>query len=325
MRAVLVEKFGGPEDLTIGDAPAPELTRGAVRVAVKAAALNFADTLLIAGKYQVRPEPPFSPGLELAGEVVEVADDVTGIAAGTRVMAVVDYGAFAEEAVIPAGDVYPIPDMMDFETAAAFPVAYGTSHVALTERTKLEPGETLLVHGAAGGVGLTAVEIGHVLGAQVIATASSADKLAVAREYGADHLIDYSHEDVIARVKEITGGRGADVHYDPVGGDAFKASLRTVPWGGRILVIGFAGGDVPQIPANILLVKNVAAIGFYWGSYREHAPEIVRQSFAELLGWYAAGKLKPRISHTFPLDEAAAALKTMLARKSSGKIVLDLT
>jgi len=324
MRAVLCTRYGGPDDLILGEAEPPALGPGQARVRVRAAAVNFADTLLIAGKYQEKPEFPFSPGLELAGEIVDVADGVEAVAPGDRVMATVTYGGFAEQAAVAEQDLYRIPDSMDFETAAAFPVAYGTSHVALTRRCPLEPGQTLLVHGAAGGVGLTAVEIGKALGANVIATAGGAEKLAVAARYGADHLIDYHKEDVVQRVKELTGGRGADVHYDPVGGSAFEASLRTVPWGGRILVIGFASGTVPQIPANILLVKNVSAIGFYWGSYRKHAPSVIRDSFAELLDWYQAGRLRPHISHRFRMDQAAQALKTVQARKSSGKVVLSV-
>jgi len=324
MRAVLCTAWGRPDDLEVGDRPDPRPNQGEVLIRVRAAAVNFGDTLMIAGKYQVKPDFPFSPGLELAGEVAEVAGRVPGLAVGDRVMATVDYGAFAEQAVAPAGNVFPIPDAMDFETAAAFPVAYGTSHIALTDKARLAAKETLVVHGAAGGVGLTAVEIGKALGARVIATASSAAKLAVARDHGADESIDYTQEDVIARVKELTDGKGAEVHYDPVGGSAFDAALRSVAWGGRILIIGFASGEIPKIPANILLVKNVDAIGFYWGSYRQHAPDVVRRSFEALLAWYARGRLRPHISHRFPLDQAAEALKTVAARKSSGKVVLTV-
>ena len=324
MRAVLCTKSGGPADLVIGEVDAPAIAPGQVRVGVAAAAVNFADTLMIAGTYQERPDHPFTPGLELAGTVAEIGDGVSSVAAGDRVMAVVPYGAFAEQVVAPEANVFRIPEAMDFETAAAFPVAYGTSHVALTERCPLAAGETLLVHGASGGVGLTAVEIGKILGATVIAAAGSAEKLAVAKSHGADHLIDYSHEDVVERVRAATDGRGADLHFDPVGGSAFSASMRCVPWRGRILIIGFASGQVPKIPANILLVKEIAVFGFYWGAYRQHAPEIVRRSFAELLDWYQAGRLRPHISHRFPLDQAAAALDTVLARKSSGKVVITI-
>lgn len=323
MRAVLCTRWGGPDDLEIADVAAPVPGAGEVRVAVRAAAVNFADTLMIAGKYQVRPDLPFSPGLELAGEVVETGAGVEGLRKGDRVAAVVDHGAFAEEVVVAEKDAFPLPGSMGFDVAAAFPIAYGTSHVGLTDRAHLAAGETLLVHGAAGGVGLTAVEVGKRLGATVIAAAGSAAKLAVAAEHGADHLIDYSTEDIVARVREITGGKGAEVHYDPVGGKAFEASLRTVPWGGRILIVGFAGGTVQHIPANILLVKQVAAIGFYWGSYRTHAPEILRESMNELFRWHEEGALRPHISHRFPPDRAGEALKTVLERRSSGKVVIQ--
>jgi NADPH2:quinone reductase len=211
---------------------------------------------------------------------------------------------------------------MDFVTAAGFPVAYGTSHVALEMRARLQPGETLLVHGAAGGVGLTAVEIGKAMGATIIATAGGPEKLEIARRHGADHLIDYSHENIRDRVREITGGRGADVVYDPVGGDAFEASLRSAAWGARLLVIGFAGGRVQQVPANIVLVKNVDVIGVYWGSYRAHDPEALRRSYERLFAWYEAGQLKPHVSATLDLEQAGEAIDRLRRRRSTGKIVL---
>ncbi|HSM87423.1 MAG TPA: NADPH:quinone oxidoreductase family protein, partial [Candidatus Limnocylindrales bacterium] len=238
------------------------------------------------------------------------------------VMALTGLGAFAEEAVVDAGRVVPIPQSMDFVTAAGFPVAYGTSHGALEWRARLQPGEWLLVLGAAGGVGLTAVEIGKALGARVIACAAGAEKLEVARQHGADHLIDYSREDIRERVKAITGGRGADVVYDPVGGDAFDAALRSIAWGGRIIVIGFAAGRVSQIPANIVLVKNIDVIGFYWGSYQTHNPDLLRSSFTRLFRWFQEGKLKPHVSHTLPLRDAARGLDLLRQRKATGKVVL---
>lgn len=235
-------------------------------------------------------------------------------------MAVAGTGAFAEEAVVPASAVVPLPDAMDFVTAASFPIAYGTSHVALRHRANLKAGEVLLVHGAAGGVGLTAVEIGKCIGATVIATAGNPDKLKVAAEHGADHLIDYSKEDIRERVKELTSG--ADVVYDPVGGSAFDASLRCINWEGRILVIGFASGTIPQIPANILLVKNVSVLGTFFGAYTSNAPEVVQQSLVELMGWYAEGRLKPHVSFTYPLEQAGEALTALIERRSTGKVVL---
>jgi NADPH2:quinone reductase len=231
-------------------------------------------------------------------------------------------GGYADEAVVSAGNLVRIPDAMDFPTAAGFPVAYGTSHGALDWRARLKQGETLLVHGAAGGVGLTAVEIGKAMGATVIATASTAEKLETARRHGADHLVDYSHEDIKERVRALTGGKGADVVYDPVGGDAFDASLRCIAWEGRIIVIGFAGGRVPQIPANLVLVKNCDVIGFYWGSYRKHNPAIVRRSYERLFQWFGEGKLKPHISARFDLAEVAPAMNALRDRRATGKVVL---
>ena len=320
MRAVVCKQLGGPEALAVEEVRAPALGPGEVRIAVHAAGLNFADTLIIQGKYQERPEPPFTPGMELAGVVAECAGDVAGLAPGTRVLAMCGTGAFAEEAVVAADRVVAIPDSMTMVQAAGFPVAYGTSHLALDHRGRLQAGEVLLVLGAAGGVGLTAVEIGKAMGAVVIAAASSADKLAVARERGADHLIDYTAQDLRARVKDIAGG--ADVIFDPVGGDLFQAALRCINWEGRMLVIGFASGTIPQIPANYLLVKNAAAVGVFWGAYRKNDPARMMGSLDTLLGWFAAGRLRPHISHELPLDKAADAFALMIGRKSTGKVVL---
>ncbi len=324
MRAVLCTKWGGPDDLSLETIEPNSPGPGEVRIAIRAAGLNFADTLMIAGKYQERPDFPFSPGLEAAGEVVECGQGVEGLAPGDRVMAVLGHGGFAEQAVTVAERVYKIPQSMPFEEAAGFTVAYGTSHMALRHRAKLEAGETLVVHGASGGVGLTAVEIGAALGAAVIACASSKEKLALAEKYGASHLIDYSKEDIRERVLEITGKRGADVIFDPVGGDAFDASLRCIAWEGRLLVVGFASGRIPKAPANYILLKNCSLVGVIWGAYLARDPAVVRRSMEELIGWYGQGKLKPHISRTFPLPEAAEAMKSMMARKSTGKIVLTM-
>ncbi|HUT49585.1 MAG TPA: NADPH:quinone oxidoreductase family protein [Alphaproteobacteria bacterium] len=324
MRAMLCTEWGGPDTLKLQTVEPKRPGEGQLRIAIKAAGLNFADTLMIAGKYQERPDFPFSPGLEGAGEVIECGPGVTGFEPGTRVMAMLGHGGFAEEAITTPERVFAIPDAMPYADAAGFPVAYGTSHVALRHRAHLEAGETLLVHGAAGGVGLTAVEIGTVMGATVIASASSAEKLALAKQYGAQHGIDYSTEDIRERVLEITGKRGADVIYDPVGGDVFDTSLRCIAWEGRLLVIGFAAGRIPEAPANYLLLKNCSAVGVFWGGYMKRNPAVIRRSFDELLGWYEAGKLKPHVSATYELADAATALKAMIARKTTGKIVLTM-
>ncbi|GAB3118520.1 NADPH:quinone oxidoreductase family protein [Novispirillum itersonii] len=322
MRAVLIRDWCGPEALTVETVPSPDLPPGCVRIAVHAAGCNFADGLIIAGKYQEKPVFPFSPGFEVAGDILETAPDVTGWQVGDRVFAALDHGGYADEAIARAVDVHAIPAGMDYATAASFPIAYGTSHFSLMDRARLRPGEILLVHGAAGGVGLTAVECGKAAGATVIATAGGPEKVAVALAHGADYGIDYKSEDIRSRVKELTGGRGADVVYDPVGGEIFDASLRCTAPDGRILTIGFAGGTVPQIPANHLLVKNLTVMGVYWGAYRTLAPQRIAASFAQLKDWYEAGNLKPRVSHTFSLDQAAEAILALKARQVTGKAVI---
>jgi NADPH2:quinone reductase len=321
MRAVLCKTWGTPDTLALEELPSPQPGQNQVKIAVHACGINFADTLIIQGNYQTKPEPPFSPGMEVAGVVMACGAGVATFKPGERVMAVLSYGGFAEEVVAPAGAVVALPVEMDFVTAAGFPVAYGTSHLALTHRAHLRAGENLLVHGAGGGVGLTAVEIGKQLRATVIATAGSPDKLKIAAEYGADHLIDYSREDIRERVKALGG---ADVVYDPVGGAAFDASLRCINWEGRILAIGFASGKVPQPPANILLVKNCAVIGLHWGAYLWRNPPLMHGSLSELLDWYAQGRLRPHVSRTYPLEQASAALADLAARRSTGKLVLTM-
>jgi NADPH2:quinone reductase len=287
-----------------------------------ACGVNFADSLITRGQYQKQPQPPFSPGFEVSGEVLELGAGVTGIAPGDRVIAITPHGGYAEQVVADSKRCVPMPAAMSWEHGAAFPVVFGTSHVALSHRARLRAGETLVVHGASGGVGLTAVAIGKQLGATVIATASSAGKLQVAGKHGADHLIDSSQEDVRARIKELTDGRGADVVYDPVGGELFTASLRSIAFEGRILVIGFAGGSVPQIPANHLLVKNVDVIGVNWPAYAELNPEVMTESFQTLIQWYLAGSIKPHVSATYPLKQAVEALDQVVSRKSTGKVVI---
>lgn len=320
MKAVVIREHGGLEVLKWEEFPEPEPGPGQLKVRVAAAGCNFADTLMAKGTYQDRPDPPFVPGLELAGEVVSVGEGVTIAKPGQRIMARVSHGAYAEYALCDEIDTTVVPDSMDDVTAAGFPIVYGTSHVALTHRCPVYPGEVLLVHGAAGGVGLTAVEIGKALGAKVVATAGSAEKLAVARQYGADFTINYREEDIREKVKEYVGG--ADVVYDPVGGDTFKASLRCINHEGRIIIIGFAGGEVPQIPANILLVKNCSAVGFYWGSYRKNKPEVHRRSYDALVDLFNDGKLKPHVSNVLSMKDAADGLQLLLDRKATGKVVL---
>jgi len=324
MRAVLCKELGGPEKLEVAEVPSPPLGAGQVRIEIHAAGVNFADTLLVAGQYQDRPPLPFIPGMEVGGIVRDVAAGVSNVKPGDRVLASVGRGGYAEEVVAEAEIVHRIPDAMDFVTAAGFPVAYSTSHGAFEWRARLRPGETVLVLGASGGVGLTAVEIAKAMGATVIAAAGGAEKLAVAKRAGADHLIDYTSEDLRERMKAITGGRGADVVYDPVGGDAFDQSLRSIAWEGRIIVIGFAAGRIPQIPANLVLVKNIDVIGFFWGSYRRHKPELMGQSFQQLFRWFEQGKLKPHVSHRLPLTQVAEALGLLKTRKSTGKVVLTV-
>ena len=324
MKAVLCREWGGPDSLRFEEVSARKLKPDEARIRVRACGVNFADTLMVAGKYQIKPEFPFTPGLEAAGEVVEIGAEVNHLAIGTRVLAVMRFGgAYAEEIAVNADAVVPIPHAMDFVTAAAFPVAYGTSHFALTHRGHLKPEETLLVLGAAGGVGLTAVEIGKQLGARVIAAAGSPEKLAVAREHGADELIDYQRESIRDRVRDLTGGLGADVVYDPVGGDAFDQALRAVNWEARMLVIGFAAGRIQSVPANLILVKNISVIGVVWGAQAARDPVLVSRNLAELLRWWEAGRLKPLVARTFPLAEAGAAMAALLSRRYPGRIVLE--
>jgi len=322
MRAVVCSALSSHKDLRVEDIPAPAMIPGGVRIRVAAAGLNFADSLITAGQYQEKPPLPFVPGFELAGTVTEVADGIDNLTPGDRVLAMVPHGAFAEEAIAPRAAVWPLAPGMDMATGAAFPIAYGTSHFGLFDRARLQPGEVVLIHGAAGGVGLTAVECARAGGATVIATARGAEKLAVAEEHGAHHLIDTRTEDIRDRVLALTDGRGADVVYDPVGGEVFDASLRCTAPDGRLLAVGFASGTVPQIPANRLLVKNLAVIGFYWGAYLRLAPARVRASMDALLAWHGDGRLKPRVFAEYPLEEAVEAIDALRGRGVTGKLVL---
>jgi NADPH:quinone reductase len=321
MRAIVCRGWGPVEDLKLEDAPSPTPGPGELLIDVRATAVNYADALLVAGRYQTKPPLPFSPGLETAGVVAMCGEGVTRFSPGDRVMAVLAYGGLAEQAVAPEAETFAIPAGMSFDEAGAFPIAYISSHVAIRWQGRLQPGETLLVLGAAGGVGLTAVEIGKAMDARVIAGASTAEKLAVARERGADALVNYAIENLTERVMALTDGKGADVCFDPIGGDIFDAALSALGWGGRILLIGFVGG-VQQIPANRLLVKHRAALGSSLRYFRWHAPDKLRRSVDELLRWYGEGRLRPLISRRLPLERTIEAIRLLTARKAHGKIVI---
>jgi NADPH2:quinone reductase len=322
MRAVLCKAYGPPESLVIEELPPLEPGPGEVVVSVKAASVNFPDVLIIQNKYQLKPPLPFSPGSEVAGVVKSVGAGMTQVKPGDRVMAIIGYGAFAEEIKAEGARVLPLPGGMGFETAAAFGLTYATSDHALRDRGALAAGETLLVLGAAGGVGIAAIEIGKALGARVIACASTDDKLAVCRDHGADEAINYTTEDLRERIKALTGGTGPDVVYDPVGGPYTEPALRSIAWRGRLLVVGFAAGDIPKIPLNLTLLKGCSIVGVYWGEFTRREPQRFAESIRQLGRWYAEGRLKPYISATFPLERAAEALTKMANREVTGKIVL---
>ena len=324
MKAVVCKAFGPPETLAFEDVEPPALAPGSVRIAVHAAGVNFPDLLLIEGKYQVRPAFPFSPGLECSGIVTECGPGVDTPMPGARVLAYMPFGCMTEEVVAPAECVIPIPDAMPFDVAAAFPVVYGTSYHALVGRGALARGETLLVQGASGGVGLSAVEIGKRLGATVIAAASSEEKLALAQAHGADHLVNYRTEDLRERVKALTDGRGADVIYDPVGGDIFDTSMRCIAWNGRLLVIGFASGRIAEAKTNIVLLKEISVVGVAWGAFAQRDRAANRAYFDHLFRWYEEGALKPLVSRRMPLEEAPAALDGFRNRSVVGKQVLTV-
>ena len=324
MKAMSCHEWGDPSVLQLTDQPSPNLALGELRIRVRAAGVNFADTLQIAGKYQVKPPLPFTPGLEISGEVLEIGPGVTRrFRVGQRVLGFLRFGGgYADELVAPEDSLLPIPDSLSDIEAGGFPTVYGTSYYALSWRGQLKAGETLLVLGAAGGVGLAAVEIGKQLGARVIAAAGGAEKCALTLEYGADHAIDYTRESIRDRVRELTGGVGADVVYDPVGGDAFDQAIRAVAWGGRMLVIGFAAGRIQSVPANLILVKNIAVTGVVFGAQNERDPQAGGSFITEMLRWHAAGRLRPLVAKTFPLSQASAALEALTSRKYAGKIVL---
>jgi len=322
MKAVLCKAYGPPEELVLEDVAPLTPAKGQVVLAVKACGVNFPDALIIQGKYQFKPEMPFSPGGEVAGVVKSLGEGVEGVRVGSRVISFTGWGGFAEEIASDASKLIPIPDGMDFSTASAFVMTYGTSYYALKNRAQLQPGETLLVLGAAGGVGLAALEIAKVMGARVIAAASTDEKLAVCKEHGADGVINYTAEDLKERLKALTKSNGVDVVYDPVGGNYSEVALRNMAWEGRYLVIGFAAGDIPRIPLNLPLLKGCSIVGVFWGTFAARNPKGNLQNLQELLAWFQAGKIKPLVSATYSLKDAAHALNDMMQRKVTGKVVL---
>ena len=322
MKAVVCKAFGPPETLVVEEVPSPRASAGQAVVEVKAIGVNFPDTLIIEGKYQFRPEPPFTPGGEVAGVVAEVGEGVKNVKVGDHVVALMPWGGYAERIVADASRLIPIPDGVTFVQAAAVPTTYGTTYYALADRAAMKPGETLLVLGAAGGVGIAAVQLGKLMGARVIAAASSPEKLETCKREGADLGIDYSKEDGKERGKALTNGTGADVVYDPVGGKYSEAALRATAFNGRLLVIGFAAGEIPKIPLNLTLLKGASIVGVFWGQFTMREPARAAAQFRQLYEWVRDGKLKPHVHATPPLAEAAAAMRTLLDRKVQGKIVL---
>jgi NADPH:quinone reductase len=324
MKAVLCREYGPPESLTVEQVDDPTAGDGQIVVDVKACAVNFPDVLIIQNLYQFKPPLPFSPGAEVAGVVSSVGAGVDGVTVGDRVLASTGWGGLAEQVAVAANSLIPVPDTMDFGAASSFLYAYGTAHYALKDRAHLQAGETVVVLGAAGGVGLAAVELGALLGATVIAAASSDDKLELCQEYGASMTVNYATEDLKARIRELTGGAGADVIYDPVGGPYSEPALRATAWGGRFLVIGFAAGEIPAIPLNLALLKGCDIVGVFWGAFVGRYPEQHRRNVEELMGWWRDGKLRPHVSSTYPLDRAAEAIRELADRKAKGKVVVTI-
>jgi NADPH2:quinone reductase len=322
MKAVLCKELGPAEKLVVEQVPSPKPAKGQVVVSVKACGVNFPDTLIIQGKYQFKPEPPFSPGGEVAGIVKELGEGVSGVAVGDRVIAFSTWGGYAEELAVDADRLISMAPGMDFVSASAFILTFGTSYHALKDRAQLQPGETLLVLGASGGVGIAAIQLGKVMGARVIAAASSDEKLAVCKANGADELINYATDDLRTRIKAITGGKGVNVIYDPVGGGYAEPALREMAWNGRFLVVGFAAGDIPKVPLNLTLLKGCSIVGVFWGSFTRNEAEKSRQNHQDLMKMFTSGKVKPHIHATYPLEQAAQALNDVTYKRVSGKVVL---
>ncbi len=322
MKALLCTRYGGPDDLELADIPVPEPGPGEALVKVAAAALNFFDTLIIAGKYQSKPAMPFSPAAEFAGTVERLGAGVTGLKAGDRVLGYGGHGAAREQIAIPADRLVKLPNGVNFDHAAGLTVTYGTTLYALKDRAKLKSGETLAVLGASGGVGVAAVELGKLMGARVIACASSPEKIDFARKHGADEGIDYAKEDLKDGLRRLTQGRGADVIYDPVGGPYSEAALRSIAWLGRFLVIGFAAGEIPKLPLNLVLLKACDVLGVFWGAWIDRDKAGHRANTEQLLAWVAQGKLTSHVHAAYPLAEGPAALKAIASRQVMGKVIL---
>ena len=323
MKAVVCKAWGLPDTLVVEDVPTPQPKAGEVLIKIAAASVNYPDVLMIQKKYQVQPELPFIPGSEVAGTVAALGEGVTNVKLGDRVIAFVSLGGFAEQVVAKAAGLIAIPPELDDATAASFTLVYGTSHHAVIDRGELKAGQTMLVLGAAGGVGLAAVEIGKVLGAKVIAAASTDEKLAVCKAHGADVLINYSTQDLRAAVKEATGGLGPDVIYDPVGGIYAEPAFRSIAWRGRYLVVGFANGEIPRLPANLMLLKGASMVGVFWGDHVRRDPKANAAAMREMMGWVAEGKLKPLVSARYSLADTAKAFEALAARQATGKIVIE--
>ena len=324
MRAVLCKAYGPPESLVLEEVEAPSPGAGEVLLDVHASALNFPDVLMIAGKYQSQPPFPFSPGGEVAGTVAALGDGVDSVAVGDRVFAGIGVGGFAEQVVVRAEALLPIPATMSFAQASGISTTYGTSYYALQQRAELQPGENLLVLGAAGGVGLAAVELGKAMGARVIAAASTAEKLAAAKAAGADELVDYSDGELKEKVKALTDGRGADVIYDPVGGALFDQCMRCINWYGRILVVGFAAGDIPQVPINLILLKSCQLVGVFFGAWSARNPGAARDNLKTVLDYFEAGKIQALVGREFAFSEYAQALRCLSERQAIGKVVVNV-
>ena len=324
MKALLCKQHGLPDTLVYGDTPEPVPGAGEVLVDVKAAGVNFPDVLIIQNKYQYKPALPFAPGAELAGVVSALGPDVTTVKVGDRVIGSVGEGAFAEKALVSVARTIPLPPGVDFDIGAAFTLTYGTSWHALKDRAQLQAGEILLVLGAAGGVGLAAIEIGKALGARVIAAASTAEKLAVCREHGADDFINYASEDLRERLKALTGGKGPNVIYDPVGGQYAEPAFRSIAWRGRYLVVGFANGEIPKLPLNLALLKGASIVGVFWGGYITAEPQHFAADLRDLFGLVKQGKLRPHISARYPLARGAEALNHLMNRQATGKVVITM-